>query len=48
MCMRSMLSAIDLRNTTMVVSTFERVCDEMKVKNPEKKFGMAVDVRFLT
>ena len=21
--------------------------DELKVKNPEKKFGMAVDVRFL-
>ena len=25
----------------------ECVCDELKVKNPEKKFGMAVDVRFL-
>ena len=40
-----MLSAIDLRATTY--HGCECVCDEMKVKNPEKKFWMAVDVRFL-
>ena len=39
--LRSMLNAIDLRAATMVVSVM------LKVKNPEKKFGMAVDVRFL-
>ena len=38
-------NAIDLHAATMVVSVY--VCDELKGKNPEKKFGMAVDVRFL-
>ena len=41
-----MLSAIDLCATAVAC---ECACDELKVivKNPEKKFGMAVDVRFL-